>query len=79
MPDIEHDATFARRGDFLAHRAVRRDRSIGKRPKAMGDDVPAPQPRQHLHPGRRRMVEMRHDRQPDLLGDLDGDVERGDP
>ena len=45
----------------------------------MGDDVAAAQPRQHLEPGRRRVVEMRHDRKPDLLGDLDRHVERRDP
>ena len=33
----------------------------------------------HLEARRRRVIEMRHHRQPDLLGDLDRHVERGDP
>ena len=79
MADIEDDAAPARLEHLLADPPVGRHRRVGKRPEAMGDDVAPAQPRQHLEPRRRRVVEMRHHRQPDLLGDLERHVERGDP
>ncbi len=45
----------------------------------MGENVARTQAGDHLLVARRRMVDMRHQRHADLLGDLERDVERHDP
>ena len=45
----------------------------------MRQDITSAQPREHLEPARRRVVEMRHDREPGLGRDFEGDVERCHP
>ncbi len=45
----------------------------------MGDHIAPAQPRQDFEARRRRVIEMRHHRQPDLLGDFQRHVERRDP
>ena len=78
MADVEQHAAFARLQHHLLHRALRGGRRVGKRPEGMGQNVARTQACDHLLIARRRMVDMRHQRHADLLGDLKRDVERHD-
>jgi hypothetical protein len=78
MSDIEGHAAFAREQRFLAHRAVAAQERIRKRPVAVREHVAGAQALEHLSAIRRGMIDVRHHGQTELLGDLDGHVERGD-
>ena len=79
VTDVEDHATPPRFAHFLAYAPVRQHRRVGKRAEAMRQDIPSAQPRQNLEAARRRVVEMRHDRKPGLLGNFERHIERGDP
>src|SRR5262249_55430034 len=76
VADIEYDAALARRHHLLTHPATRLVGRVRVGAEAVGEDVALAQGREHLVPARRRIVEMGHDRQPRLLGDLERHVER---
>ena len=67
---------LARFDHRLAHGAVRGRRVVGKGTEAVGEDVALAHAREHVLEGRRRMVDMNHHRQPELLRRLPRDVER---
>ena len=75
VTDVEDDAAPTRFEDFLADASVARDRGVGKWTEAMRQDISATQAGEHFEPTRRRIVEMRHDREPGLPGDFEGHVE----
>src|SRR5581483_4990634 len=60
----------SRRDDLLENPSVAAHRRVRERTEAMGKDIAPAHPRHDLEPRRRRVVEMRHHRQPGLLGDF---------
>ena len=78
VADVEGHAAFAGEQRFLAHGAVGAQQRVGKRPVAVRQHVAGAQPFQHFLAAGRRMVDVRHDRQAELLGDLERHVERRD-
>src|SRR6202011_5830905 len=78
MADVEQYAAFARLPHHLFHGALRGGGRIGKRPERVGENVAWTQARDYLLVARRRMVDVRHQRHADLLGDLKRDFERHD-
>jgi hypothetical protein len=79
MADVEQHAALARLQHDPLHRALGCSRRVGKRPEGVGEDVARTEPRDHLLIARRRMVDMRHQGQPDLFSDFEPDLERHDP
>ncbi len=77
-PTSKSTPRCARRDHRRLDRALPGDRRIGKGAEAMGKDIAGTQRLQHLLIGRRRMVDMGHQRQTGLFGDLQGDLERRD-
>ena len=76
VADVEDDAALARRQDLLADRAVAADRRVREGSEAVGQHVARAQHVQHLVPRRRRVVDVRHHRQAQLVGHLDRQRQR---
>src|SRR4029453_5061775 len=49
---------------------------VWKRTERVREDIARPQTRDYLFIARRRLIDMRHHRHPDFLGDLERDIER---
>ncbi len=76
MADVEDHAPRPGFDHRLAHGAVRGRGVVGKGTEGVGEDVALAHAREHVLEGRRRMVDMNHYRQPELLRRLPRDVER---
>jgi hypothetical protein len=79
VTDVEDHATAPRLEHLLPYASVRQHRRVWEWPEAVRQDISTAQPRDHLEAARRRVVEMRHDRKPGLLGNFERYIERGDP
>ncbi len=79
VADVEQHAAFAGLQHHPFYRALRGDSRIGKGTECVGEHVARAQARNHLLVARRRMIDVRHQRQPDFPGNLERDVERHNP
>ena len=78
MANIKNNAALARRQNCRLHLSLRRAGRIRKRPERMREHIARPQHINHFLVVRRRMIDMRHERHADLIGNLQRALQRLD-
>ncbi len=76
VSDIEQDAAVARLAHGLLHGALGGGGRIRERAEGVREHVARAQARDHLLVARRRMIDMRHQRHTEFLGNLERHIER---